>query len=442
MILMDRFARLRREIRSGRLHTARAEILPFLKGKLSKADVPAAVIEPAVESELTAIFQFAAEKKLRVAVASGLIPVEVKQLEGQVLVLTTRLAGSPVISSRHAAVRVEAGLPVESLAIDLTRTGLRWLPLWPVPPHLSVGQLLAMGWEGLRTWSCGSTLPFVRAIEWVAYDGNAYRSSTFRADGSADVRGFLFGSRGALGVITRVEMDGQASPRERTAALFELPGATHAMELLAALRSFEPLPESVVYYGETATRLLREGNDRSFSDHAVVLLAAEWSEAIELWPEEWSQWAKPLREESAVNTLWQDLLRFPRTAARLYPARTEARVKLPVEALSSLEEAAGEFGREFNMPVVLWGTPEAGHVHLWVLQPDDQQRTSREAGEVLRKMFEIVVELGGRQARGSVLPFATSNASSRDEIGNALLSELVRRCDPFGLHIPLTGMNH
>ena len=441
MILLDRFARLRRDLRSGRMHTARAEILPFLKGKLSKADVPAAVIEPASESELTTIFQFATEKKMRVAVASGLQPVEVRQLADQLLVLTTRLAGSPVISSRRGAVRVETGLPVESLAIDLTRTSMRWLPLWPVAPHLSIGQMVATGWEGLRAWSCGSTLPFVRAVEWVAYDGNAYRSSTFRADGSADVRGFLFGSRGALGVITRVEMDVQVVPRERTAALFELPGATHAMEMLAALRAFQPLPESVAYYGEAATRLLREGNDRVFSNHAVVLLAAEWNAAVETWPDEWSPWAKPLHDEPAINALWQDLFRFPRTAVRLYPVRSEARVKLPAEALPALEEAAGEFGREFNMPVILWGTVEAGHFHLWVLQPDDQQRTTRQAEEVLKKMFEIVAELGGRRARGAVFPFDTASASLPDSFGDALWTELVHRCDPSGLHVPLTGAN-
>lgn len=439
LALFDRYSRLRDILRVGRLHTSPKAILPLLKGKLTKADLPALVAEPAGTRELAGVLEFAAGKGLKVAVAAGLKPVEVRNLNGNLLLLTTRLADTPVFSASRRSVRVAAGIAAEALSVDLARAQQTWLPLLPIPAAASFGELIAGGWEGLRNWRDGALLSHVRAVDWMGYDGRMYRTGAATAgDGVVDAAAYLQGSRAALGIITALELELEPSPSARSAALLEFQNAEETVQALAELRLVNPQPETVVYWGATAARLLRDGNDNRVSENAAALLAVEWRETLSEMPAPFAPFGRLETAPAAVSALWQDLFRFPRTAARLYPARTSARLILPAGALIELEAAARDCGRDANLDVALWGTVEFGHLHIWVLRPDDQPRTARQAEELLRKLVEIASELGGYPAAGCRLPFdAAPVLQPGGSAGDAVYRHLLNRCDPAAMSLPL-----
>ena len=436
MRIFDKYAKLRDVIKSGELHTGQKDILIFLKGTLGKDDLPALVVEPANEDELCASFEYAAAKQMKVALASGLRPVEVRDLKEQMLLLTTRLTESPAFSAGRSSVRVPGGLPVEALAIDLQRAGMRWRPLLPVPAKTSAGELIAAGWEGLRNWRDGGMLSHINSVEWMGTDGRMHRSGPAAPGGGAlDVSGFLYGSRGAAGVITALELEIESIPQTRASALFELPSARAAVEMMTALREFEPLAETVIYWGETATEILRKGNDGTVSEKAAVMISAEWRDEIR-WPEAWRAFGKPFTDPLAIDALWQDLLRFSRTATRLHPERTTATLRVPAPAMTDLEEAARELGRDFNFPVALWGTVEAGHMNVWILKPDAEPRTNVRAEDLMKKIVEAAVNLGGCCAAGNTLSFHIRDG--RSSATHALKEQFIRKCDPAGVFVPLS----
>jgi FAD/FMN-containing dehydrogenase len=324
----------------------------------------------------------------------------------------------------------------------VTRAGLRWLPLLPVPNGVSVGEMFALGWEGLRNWRDGNLLSHVRAVEWIAFDGRKFRTGLDAIkDGTPDVSGFLFGSRGKLGVITALDLDLLPLPAQQTSALLELPDAQTAYELLAELRGMEPNPETVIYWGETATQILREGNDYRVSEHTGVLLTVEWRDDEFVWPEAWNAYGKPLTGPQAIGGLWQDLLRFPRTVSRLYPECTGIRLCVPATALVELEMATQQLGRDANFPVAMWGNAEFGQMRVWVLQPDGEPRTTRKAEDLLRRITEAALSLDAGIAPGNQLPFDSKPAPSGDGTRplEQLAAELQKRCDPHGMYAPLTA---
>jgi hypothetical protein len=230
----------------------------------------------------------------------------------------------------------------------------------------------------------------------------------------------------------------QRIPQARTAALYELADGSSAVELLSELREMTPQPETVVYWGETATQILREGNDGTVTDGALVIIAAEWRDAVRP-PEGEKSNARIYTSAGAIDALWQDLLRFPRTTSRLYPERTGARLRLPAMAVAELEDAARELGRDANLHTALWGTVEAGHFHVWVLHPDDQPRTQRSAEELLKRLLEVAVSLGGYCAPGNLLPFdsRTISAHTRGSLGDTVREQLLKRCDPNAMYLPV-----
>jgi hypothetical protein len=190
----------------------------------------------------------------------------------------------------------------------------------------------------------------------------------------------------------------------------------------------------VIYWGEVSTDLLRKGNDGTVSDQAAVLISAEWRDEIR-WPDAWRAFGKPFLDDLAIDAMWQDLMRFSRTATRLHPERTAADLRVPATAMVELEEAVRELGHDFNFPVALWGTVEAGHMHVWILQPDAEPRTQVRADELLKKIVEVNLSLGGCCAAGSTLPFDVRNG--RSPVTRALKDQFLKKCDPNGLFIPL-----
>jgi FAD/FMN-containing dehydrogenase len=333
--------------------------------------------------------------------------------------------------------RVDGGMPIETLAVELATHGQRWMPLHPVPAGDSVGSLIASGWEGFRNWRDGSTIANIRAIEWVGFDGRVYLTgSSLVGQDSPDVSSLLCGSHGKFGMITSVELVTKPLPDTRTLVLFELPGASRAVELFRYLRRIAPEPEAVVYFSELATEILRSANDNTITDQARVVVAAEWDINCAL-DSEWDRCAKVESDPARVNKIWQDLFRLPKAVARLSPGRTMAAMKLPASAVEDLEERARDLSKDYNLGVAAWGTVERGHMHIWILQPDAEVRTNRQAGELLKKLAEDAARLGGCliSAKPPLLPDVRDSAV--DEISEQIADKLVKQCDPMAIYSPL-----
>jgi FAD/FMN-containing dehydrogenase len=433
--LFDRNTKLRSRLRAGRLLDEPKQMLSLLKGRLSKEDLPAFIAEPADLDELRATLEFAAEKHMRVAVAAGLTPTAVRDLSGNLLLLTSRLSTSPIISTVRRTARVSGGLPAESLAIDLARDSMEWWPLFPVPPGKSVGGLIAEGWEGVRNFRRGGTLTHIQQIDWIGYDGKPHSTGV----NSPEASGVLFGSRGMFGLITSALLTLRPACKARSAALLEFTAAQDAAACIGDFAASDPQPETVVFWGRTPTEIIRTGNDGTVADGTRCLVLAEWEEERVQLPPPWDAFATYHPTDAEVRVLWQDVLRMPRTAARLYPERLEARVRLPLEAIPDVEEAAAELGRDSNFPLAVWGTVEVGYTHLWVMLPDQEALTRNRGRETLNKLIEIAISLGAKRACGNGATSRVNSSSPEGKYAEGVRELMKERCDPAAMHFPLNG---
>ena len=434
--LFDRYAKLRPRFRTGRIVVEPKEMLPLLKGHLSKDDLPAAIVEPGDLDELRATLEFVTEKQLKIAVGAGLAPTLINGLNNLLLVLTSRLSQSPVISTVRRTARVSGGFPLESLAIDFAREGLDWWPLYPVPSGKSVGALIAGGWEGIRSFKRGGTLCHINFVEWMGYDGKSYASGPSIATLNApDVSGSLFGSRGKLGIITGAELTLHPALKKRSAALLEFVSAAEAVQFFAEVATYNPQPESVVFWGGAAVEIIRQGNDGTISDACQFAILVEWDDESMALPSPWDSYARYFENDSEVRGLWQDALRMPRTASRLYRDRLESRLRFPSAMIADLEEAVLELGKDANLSIAVWGTADVGYTHVWILLPDAENVTRTRAQDTLNKVIEAAIGMGGQRAPGKQTH--RSHATEEARLANTLHSMLAERGDPSGMYVPL-----
>ncbi|MCB9367031.1 MAG: FAD-binding oxidoreductase [Calditrichaeota bacterium] len=432
-MLFDRYAKLKKQAPGAVVLSRQKEMLPLLSGAIRKEDLPELIVDPGSVEDLEAVLRFASDKSMPVSVVSGQHPSAVQSLEGAMLLLTHRLIGPSQVSADGKGVWAYSGTPLEALVAELAGRGLYWPPLLPIEPGETLGTRMASGIEGYRCVRSGGLLSNLRTTEWVGYDGTRHVTGIGLDAEAVDVTPFLFGSQARYGVFTRFELAIEPLPQTRTLLVVECDSVERIAELHRMWKQSDPRPTALFFSTRTATRALVQGNDNFVSDQAVALLAVEWNEEMTM--------SKPLAlphtissDESRINRMWQNILRLPRTLSRLFPQYSSARFSLPAEALSDFDERVDELGRDRSLDVAVWGTLDAGHVVVRVLHPDDEARTVRRAAELLERLAEDALHLGGvaletAEGRVNLSPY-------RDALSQSWEVTLLEKCDPSSLFKP------
>ncbi|MBU1937100.1 FAD-binding oxidoreductase, partial [bacterium] len=404
--LFDKYARLRKAMGLGSLHTNREKILELLEGQVTRKQLPVLAVEPATVSGIQACLRYASEKKMPVEICSGLSPRHANDLGGKMLLSTAQLVSSPRFRDNNTRLQIAAGTSIESLQPDFLKYHVRWAPLFPPPKATSIGALIASGWEGIRTWHHGGVLSHLAGLEWVDGAGDIHRTGTLSSGGNAaDMMAFLYGSRGELGVITQVDLLLEPLPDYRAACVFLLSDAQDTTNVLSQVGLMSPAPDIVLLLDEGSLEILRRQAATLAPEKAKAAVVCEWSTNVpETLPSDLD--ANIFEGTAEVDELWKLLFSLEPLAKQLFPARLHSQVVLPARAFPDFEAHARELSHEANLPIALWGTVEVGHLHIWLLLPEDEPRLRRRAGEVLDKLQEYSAQLGGGpsgKASGGIL---------------------------------------
>ncbi|MCB1059736.1 MAG: FAD-binding oxidoreductase [Calditrichaeota bacterium] len=434
MILFDRYSKLKKQAPGAAVYSGQKELLPLLSGSLRKTDLPELIVEPSNVEELQTLLRFAAEKDMRIAVASGHSPVSVSELESAMLILTHRLSGPSQLSSDGMGLWVHSGTPLETVAVELAQRGLVWLPLHPIEPGETMGTLFARAVEGVRSHRGGGVLSNLRRVEWVGYSGERYATGPSVTGDNLDVSSLLFGSGARYGVSTKFELALEKLPETRTLLVCECASVDELSQMQQNWRYGVPLPDALPFWTAVATDALRQGNDDLVSDSAVALLACEWQGSIGLESSDGVSF-KRVEGNTQVSQMWQNLFRLPRTLARLHPDRSEGRFKLPAESLIDFNERVEELARDRSLSVAVWGTLDSGNVNVWVLHPDSEARTARRAAELLERISEDSLNLAGCpiENAGGMCDLSLY----RDSITQGWELTMLNKCDPSSRYKPL-----
>jgi FAD/FMN-containing dehydrogenase len=435
MALFDKYAKLRKTLGSDALYTDRDKILEFLEGRVKRPDLPELVVEPATVAGVQACVQFASERKLKIAVCSGLAPQSAHGLGGKMLLSTAHLVSSPSFLDGNRRVQVASGVSVEALHLDFNQHQVRWPPLFPVIKNTSIGALVSAGWQGIRNWLHGGTVAHVAAIEWVDGAGNLQEAGTRLQSGdSTDTLPLFFGSRGELGILTKLELLLDKKPEQRVACVIHLSEVAEVTAILSQVEANSPPPEIVLLLDVGASDILSSTKGVMSLDHARAVVVCEWGdsapEKLRALPR--TRWFDTNEE---VDKLWAGLLELVPVVAQRYPARVEGQVVLPARAFADFEAYTRVQSHESNISAALAGTVEVGHMHIWLLLPEDEPRLKRRAMEALEKMQEYSVQLGGGPT-GQVAPGILARLALQQatwSTGWRVRAKLKEQLDPQGI---------
>lgn len=384
--------------------------------------VPAAAVAPGTVDEAAAVLRLAASEGWAVEAAGagswlrwGRPP---RRLD---LVLSTRaMAAAPDHQPDDLTVTVDAGVTLDALQATLGRSG-QWLPLDPPGGGPgTVGALVAGAGAGPLRAGYGTPRDHVLGLELLAGDGRRLRfgGRVVKNVAGYDATRLLVGSRGTLGLVTRLHLRLHPLPERDLTLAVAAADAASVVAAAGALRAerLEPValelldPGLALRAGLTARWTLLA---RFHGNADAVSVAADAARGV------------AARAGAPAE---------PLDGAAVWDALGAAEATAPL--VVRLAHRPSHLGRTLERAAVLGGAPVAAHAAAGIVRLLVDAATDMDG--LATRLVEVRAAM---EAEGGTLALATAPpelAAAVDPFGDVgpplrLMRELARVFDPAGV---------
>ncbi|BDR93434.1 lactate dehydrogenase [Vulcanisaeta souniana JCM 11219] len=420
---------------------------------------PMAVIQPINTDEVIKVVRLAIDygfKIIPVGSNTSLSGNATPKLENTVIVSMERMNSIIEISDIDWYVRVQPGIKVDELNLELMGYGLQW----PVDPASSktatIGGVVNNGGGGMRGAKYGPASHWVLGLEAVIGTGDAIRVGcrTIKCREGYNIVQLFIGSEGTLGIVTEATLRLAPLPESFVGLLARFDNAESLVNAVIRVRKdrlwpmvtefvddktaqilgLEPgyyLWIGVDTYGGSEQQVLSKlNNDISLNGGSIINRASTWQEFSKLLEPRRMLYSAQLK--AAFNDYGTD-------AFLLIEDIAVPMSKLP-EAVRELQD----LGRKHHVKMMLGGHIGDGNLHpsAWA------RRTDRDEMERITRFFEDVGKLAvrlkgtvsaehgiGTQKKGLLREALGAKNNNEDTIIN-LMKNVKEIFDPHGVFNP------
>jgi len=348
---------------------------------------------------------------------------------------------------------VEAGVTTAALRRRARENGLLYPPDPGAAEQSQIGGNIATNAGGPHTFKYGATGAWVTGLEAVLAPGEVVRlGGAVRKDVAGyDLRSFLVGSEGTLGIITSAWLRLIPAPARTYPVLALFPDARAGTAAVRAILA-AGVQASAIEYLDNATMALAGGAcpaeleaEGSFAVLAEVdgdeeqALRAR-AELLEALGDARAIYAPGAAEEEQVRALWRWRAGVPYAVQAPRGGKLSEDIVVPLDRLQEAIAGTLEIGARHRLAACSWGHAGDGNLHAtMLLDPSDRAEIAR-AEDAATDLFELAAGLGGSISGEHGLGTVKSGHLGVQWSGRALeLHEGVKRLfDPKGLLNPGT----
>lgn len=370
---------------------------------LTGACLPAAVLRPDTVDGIAAALRLCNAAGQAVVPQGGLTGLAggANPRAGDIALSLDRFAGIEEIDAASSTMTLRAGTVLQA-AQDAAAAAGFLLPIdLGARGSCQIGGVIATNAGGLRVLRYGQTRDNVLGLEAVLPDGTVISAlnKAVKNNTGYDLRQFLIGSEGTLGVVTRAVLRLRPAPAARRTALCALDGFGRVLALLAraqaalpGLSAFEAMWASYVRFNEEAEGIRHFPEVPPFS----VILEQEGTEAD---TDRFESFLAEALEDGLItdalvaqsqrdrDSFWR--VREGHAMDRLLPRLVNLDVSM---ATGSLGEFADSCGRQLSQRfpgahVSFYGHLGDGNLHVAFSDPDARED---ELPEVSRIAYDLV----------------------------------------------------
>jgi glycolate oxidase len=449
---------LRRELSAivgpTQVHAGPAEKLAYSYDGTFQQHLPDVAVTPGNEAEVAEVVRLAARERLPIvprgagtSLTGGTIP-----LTGGLVLSLARLNQIVEIDPVNSLAVVQPGVITGQLQSAVEAIGLFYPPDPASLQQSTIGGNVACNAGGPRCLKYGVTKDYVLGLRAVLADGRLLRcgGKLIKNVTGYQLAQLLVGSEGTLGVITEVTLRLIPRPNVRftAAALFDrLDDASRAV---TAVMMAGVMPVALEMIDQTCLNLVEDflqiGLPRTAE--AMLLLEADGSDqaAVQTDLERIAAVCRTAgaREVQIATTaaerdaLWKARRSVSPALGRARPSKLGEDIVVPRSAIPAMVRRVGEIGRQFDLPIPVFGHIGDGNLHPNILfdrrLPGELERVESAATEIFRAAIEFGGTLSGEHGIGTL-----KREFLEDDLGAVavdLMAGIKRLLDPHDLLNP------
>ncbi len=371
--------------------------------------VPELVVLPASTAEMCAVVRLLhragvpfVPRGAGTGLSGGCLP-----LEAPVMIGTSRMRRILEIDSLNRRVMVEAGVANLEVTRAVTEFGLHYAPDPSSQAACSIGGNIAENSGGPHTLKYGVTTNHVLGLELVLPDGEAVWLGGWVDDVPGyDLRGFVIGSEGTCGIVTRAILRLLRNPEAWQTILAVFPSVAAATSAVSAVIAAGVVPAAL----ELMDRLIVQAVEQAYhfgfpADAGAVLIAevdghsaavqAEAEAVKKLCLDAGATEIRSAATERERAELWKSRKRAFGAVGRLAPNYCTQDGVVPRTCLPEILQRIVAIAERYRLRVGNVFHAGDGNIHPILLFDERDPQEVRRVLEAGREILAACVELGG-----------------------------------------------
>ena len=410
-MLTDAFiSSLKQALPADHLTLGEAERWTYGYDNSRKHSLPDAVVFPSSHDEVVNIVKLCNEHRIPLVprgrgtgTTGGAIPVN-----GGVVMSLERMMRITEFDPVNRLMRVEPGVTNQEVQDMAASKDFFWPPDPGSANVCTVGGNLAFNAAGPSAVKYATTRENTLGLIAVTAEGDTLRTgfNTTKGVTGYDLTRLLIGSEGTLAVITEATLKLTPLPetfRTISASYSSLKGATEA---IVSIMSQAQIPAALEFLDNSSLDLIRSQSDLKIPASARALLlidvdgthdsitssvqrvsdAAHNTELTEL---------NLSQNEQESSQLWKARKALSPALRHIAPNKLNEDVVVPVGNIPPLIAGLSRLSEQYAIPIVNFGHAGNGNIHVNLLYDTQDPVQERNAKPCLRKVFELVIQLGG-----------------------------------------------
>jgi glycolate oxidase len=414
--------------------------------------LPGVVVRPENTASVASIMKLANDKRIPVTprgggtgISGGAVPIY-----GGIVLSLERMNQILEIDRDNFVATVEPGVILSDLYQAVEEQGL-YYPLYPGETSSSIGGNVATNAGGMRAVKYGVTRHFVLGLEAVLPTGEILEAGGkfVKCSTGYELTQLITGSEGTLAVITKILLRLIPPPGRREVLFIPFTSLDGAIKSVPDILKSGTLPVGLEFMEQDIIKMVEQYTGKEiplhdYNAYLMIIVEAENEDEIH-------RIARHLGEiclsHGAVDVFMPGSERAKRNLLELrekfYPTVCHCGkpeiidAVVPRSRIADFIRKVKELAASYDLPLIGYGHAGDGNVHLHPMS-DGTEATDTKIKELLTKIFEVGVSLGGtisgEHGLGMVKKVYLPIAADKAKLG--LMKRIKQAFDPNNIMNP------
>ncbi|PID72473.1 MAG: glycolate oxidase subunit GlcD [Desulfobulbus propionicus] len=410
MITQQIIKQLQKIVGPSNLQTSGADLITHSYDATQQEHRPDAVVYAETTEQVSNIVQLANTHNIPViprgagsGFTGGTLPVQ-----GGIVLVLTKMNRIISIDQDNLTAEVEPGVVTAYLQKEVEKLGLFYPPDPASKEFCTMGGNVAECAGGPRCVKYGVTKDYILGLEVVTPTGDIIHTggATMKNVVGYDLTRLFVGSEGTLGIVTKMIIRLLPKPAAKKTMLIQFTSIEGAAQAVSAIIRGKIIPTTLEFLDSNTLDCIRHVSPFPLPDACQALLIVEVDGDEELLDSQTDRITRYVASHGMLETIiaqseeeseeiWSVRRSVSPNMKKINPDKFNEDIVVPRSKVPDMIRALEQLSKQYGVPIVNFGHAGDGNIHVNVMVDLAEPGMEETVEEVLKKIFQQTVDLGG-----------------------------------------------